>query len=691
MRPFLPLSPGFRSVYENAALGIFQAQHCQCARIFIYSAIPGRHNLIEQRRDGTPGLKGTAAKNDQAEVALWKQPQETDWFAASEAEHFVQFYDSDSFLLNSLSGFISTGLTAGESCVVVANQAHRLSLEERLHVSGLDMNGARRSGQYLALDSSETLTKIMVNGSPERGRFMDVVGGLIGRASSGGGGLRVFGDMVAQLSAAGQHQAAVDLEALWNDLRQKHSFSLYCAYPLHVFGDETHGPALADVCTQHSHVIPAESYSILPDHDARQRQIILLQQKARLLEAELKERDRRLAREQLARAEAETANRLKDQFLATVSHELRTPLNAIIGWSHMLRGGKLDPTTASRAVETIERNAKAQAQLVEDLLDVSRMITGNLRLNVMSVDVAAVINMAVDCVQLAAATKNIQLEVTLDPSARHVEGDAGRLQQVVWNLLANSIKFTPAGGRILVRLRRLAAGLQVQVSDTGAGISPDFLPFIFDRFRQADGSSTRTQGGLGLGLAIVRHLVELHGGTVKAESEGEGCGATFTIQLPLAVVSEGAAKPRRVTGSLLRDDGPREYSSAPRMLDHVRILLVDDDLDTLHVLRAKLTACQAEVETASSAAAAIEILSWFDPDVVVSDLAMPGQDGYALIDKIRAGESGNGKQLPAIALTAYVRVEDRTRALSAGFNLFVPKPVQPEELVAAIANLIELA
>lgn len=642
--------------------------------------------MIEQSSNAKSRVRNTTAGNNLADVSFWDLPAGAEWQHQGEPDHFVQFYDSDTFLLNSLTGFVGTGLTAGDACVVVANQAHRHSLEERLHVSGLDVDGARHSGQYLALDSSEMLAKFMVAGVPERDRFMDVVGGLIAQASGSRGHVRVFGDMVAQLSASGQHRAAVDLEALWNDLRQVHPFSLYCAYPLHVFGDETQGPALADVCTQHTRVIPAESYSILPDQDTRLREIILLQQKARLLEAELKERERLLAREQLARAEAETANRLKDQFLATVSHELRTPLNAIIGWSHMLRGGKLDQATASRAVETIERNAKAQAQLIEDLLDVSRMITGNLRLRVAPVDMAAVINMAIDCVQLAAETKDIQLEVLLDPSVRHVAGDAGRLQQVVWNLLANSIKFTPAGGRIVVRLQRLRSSLQIRVSDNGTGISSEFLPFIFDRFRQADGSSTRNQGGLGLGLSIVRHLVELHGGTVSAESDGAGRGATFTIQLPLAVVAE-PARLSRVTGSLLREEP--QYSGPPPSLDQVRVLLVDDDRDNLQVLAAQLGECKAEVETAASAAEALEILSWYQPDVLVSDLAMPDEDGYSLIDKIRVREA-DGKQVPAIALTAYVRVEDRTRALSAGFNLFVPKPVQPNELVAAIANLIEL-
>jgi signal transduction histidine kinase/ActR/RegA family two-component response regulator len=407
------------------------------------------------------------------------------------------------------------------------------------------------------------------------------------------------------------------------------------------------------------------------------------------VQRELEERERLLTREQAARSEAESANRMKDEFLATVSHELRTPLNAIIGWSHLLRKGNADKATMARAVETIERNAKSQAQMVEDILDVSRVITGKLRLNIGPVDAAAIINAAIDCVQLAADSKGIRLEVTLDPSARHTSGDSGRLQQVVWNLLSNAIKFTPAGGRVDVRLERADSSIQIKVSDTGEGVSTDFLPFIFDRFRQADGTSTRRHGGLGLGLAIVRHLVELHGGTVHAESMGEGCGATFTIRLPLRKDEAARAKDenawRRGDPSLVR---PSLLIAQP-LLDGVKVLLVDDDKDSLHVMSVMLTENRAKVQAAASVAEALEALQWYRPDVIVSDLAMPGEDGYSLIAKVRALEADGDKRILAVALTASVRVEDRSRALAAGFNMFVPKPVEPSELVTAIASLAE--
>jgi signal transduction histidine kinase/ActR/RegA family two-component response regulator len=404
------------------------------------------------------------------------------------------------------------------------------------------------------------------------------------------------------------------------------------------------------------------------------------------VQQELERSEKALTRTEIARSEAESANRMKDEFLATVSHELRTPLNAIIGWSHMLRHGQLDQRNTERAFETIERNAKAQAQLVEDILDVSRIITGQLKLKIGVVDAAAVITAALDAVQLAADSKGIQLEVTLDRSARHILGDAARLQQVVWNLLSNAIKFTPTNGRVAVRLERREANVQIKVSDTGKGITREFLPSVFDRFRQADATSTREHGGLGLGLSIVRHFVELHGGTVEASSEGEDRGAMFTITLPSLGTNTAevipAPKPISLGQSRVR------FAAVP-MLTGKRVLLVDDDRDTLQVLEVMLGQHEAQIQLAASAAEALEVLQWYQPDVLVFDLEMPGEDGYSLIRRIRGNQTPNGNLAPAIALTAHVRVEERARALSAGFNLFVPKPVEGDELVVAILNLAD--
>ncbi|MFL6275279.1 MAG: ATP-binding protein [Blastocatellia bacterium] len=457
----------------------------------------------------------------------------------SDSDHFVQFYESDDFLLNSLSSYVGMGLSMDDACIVVATRPHRESLDKRLQDYGLDVFAARASAQYIQLDAAETLSQFMDGRVLEAGRFAEVVGSLVMRAAGTRRRVRIFGEMVALLWGQDNIEAALRLEALWNDLRKTHPFVLFCAYPMSACGGEALADPLKGICASHSRVIPAESYAALADPDERLRAIIELQQKAATLEAEIAERRQaeaalRAVKDELVIqvAEARTANRMKDEFLATVSHELRTPLNAIIGWSHLLRRGGLDEAMAGRAVETIERNARVQAQLIEDILDVSRIITGKLRLKISNVDLAAVINAAIDAVQLAATSKGIRLEVTLDPSARHLAGDASRLQQIIWNLLSNAIKFTPAGGRVEVRLERATGSARIRVTDCGEGISKDLLPFIFDRFRQGDGTSTRRHGGLGLGLAIVRHLTELHGGAVYADSPGPGGGASFTIELP---------------------------------------------------------------------------------------------------------------------------------------------------------------
>jgi PAS domain S-box-containing protein len=396
------------------------------------------------------------------------------------------------------------------------------------------------------------------------------------------------------------------------------------------------------------------------------------------------ERERLLQNEQAAREEAERANRLKDEFLATVSHELRTPLNAILGWSQMLQNSNLDEAAAKRALSTIERNARAQNQLIDDLLDVSRIITGQLRLNVRAVDLSSVIMAAVDAAGPAAEAKNIRLQTLIDPQAGQISGDPDRVQQVVWNLLSNAIKFTPKDGRVQARLERVNSHVEIVVSDTGIGIEPEFLPFVFERFRQSDGSTTRSHGGLGLGLAIVRQLVELHGGTVSVESEGEGKGATFIVNLPLLPIRKEP-----------ESDVPRIHPTAqngspahcPPELSGLRVLLVDDEADSRDLLNFVLESCEAQVLTTSSAAEALELIKRERFDVIVSDIGMPEEDGYSLIRKIRALSNELGGNTPAIALTAYARAEDRVQALRSGFQMHIAKPVEAVELIAAVANL----
>jgi PAS domain S-box-containing protein len=391
-----------------------------------------------------------------------------------------------------------------------------------------------------------------------------------------------------------------------------------------------------------------------------------------------------LLREQEARAQLEAANRSKDEFLATVSHELRTPLNAILGWTRMLQTGAVGGgDRLQRALETIERNARVQTQLVEDILDVSRIIAGKLRVQVRHIDLRTVIHSAVDAVRPAAEAKQLELALDLHDEASDFHGDPDRLQQVVWNLLSNAIKFTPGKGKVTVELFRSNGHVEIAVSDTGMGIAPDFLPHVFDRFRQADSSITRMQGGLGLGLAIVRHLVEVHGGTVQAESEGEGKGARFTVRLP---VREVQAQPEEDAAAKGNTAAPEPVAPiAPTSLRGLRILVVDDDADAREMLGVMLGNYGAEVTVARSVDEALDLISRQAPDILVSDIGLPSEDGYALIRRIRG--SPETARLPALALTAYATVADHRRALEAGFQRHVSKPVDPAELAGLVATM----
>ena len=400
------------------------------------------------------------------------------------------------------------------------------------------------------------------------------------------------------------------------------------------------------------------------------------------------ERSRLLASEREARANAERQGRLKDEFLATLSHELRTPLNAILGWSQVLRhGGGRDERDLAEGLETIERNARAQAKIVEDLLEMSRIISGKVRLDVQRLNLPSVVEAAVETVRHAADAKGVRLSVVLDPLAGPVSGDPNRLQQVVWNLLSNAIKFTPRGGRVQVLLERVNSHLEVSVIDTGEGIRPEFLPHVFDRFKQADASTTRRHGGLGLGLSIVKQLVELHGGTVRAKSPGAGMGSTFTVSLPLTPIHSGEEQEQdRRHPRAEAEPPPAGLDDCPK-LKGVRVLVVDDEADSRALVKRLLEDCEATVLTAGSAAEALESVRRERPDVVISDIGMPGEDGYTLMRKVRALAPENGGSVPAVALTAYARSEDRRRAILAGYQMHVAKPVEPAELITMVASL----
>ncbi|SEO54686.1 PAS domain-containing sensor histidine kinase [Nitrosovibrio sp. Nv6] len=393
------------------------------------------------------------------------------------------------------------------------------------------------------------------------------------------------------------------------------------------------------------------------------------------------EKKQLLENERIARSDAERANRIKDEFLATLSHELRTPLNAILGWSQLILQGTMSMKDIQRGIETIERNARAQNKLIEDLLEMSSIISGKVRLDVQRLDLAAIAEVAVESVAPAAEAKGIRIRKIIDPGAGLVSGDHNRLQQIIWNLLSNAVKFTPKGGTVEVIVERVASHLEVTVRDSGAGIKPEFLIYVFDRFRQADSSLTRNHGGLGLGLAIVKQLVGLHGGTVRAESEGEGKGASFIVSLPLAPINDS-----RDRQSLAAPPHPalqNGYISLPG----VKILVIDDEPDARELINEVLTQCEAEVITAASAMEGLEILKSQRPDVMISDIGMPEIDGYQFIREVRNLPAIHGGKTPAIALSAFAHSEDRTKAMIAGYQIHLSKPVESQELIASIGNL----
>ena len=418
------------------------------------------------------------------------------------------------------------------------------------------------------------------------------------------------------------------------------------------------------------------SVGLLKDPQGRPRQFVgVIEDITALKEAQ--------AGERAARAEAERMSDLKDEFLATLSHELRTPLSAILGWSQVIASRRMEGEELQRAVQVIERNARAQTRLIEDLLDMSRITSGKVRLDVQPVEPAAFIDAALETVRPAAEAKRIRLEKVLDPKAGPISGDPGRLQQVVWNLLSNAIKFTPSGGKIQVVLARVNSHVEVSVSDTGIGIAPEFLPHVFDRFRQADGSTTRRHGGLGLGLAIAKHLVELHGGSLSARSAGQDRGATFAVDLPLTAVHRRDPKEERVhPASAVKAAPPVALPD----LSGLTILAVDDQPDARELLRRVLEDSGARVLTAGSASEALAVAERERPHVLVSDIGMPGADGFDLLRQLRALGPHRGGDIPAIALTAFARSEDRTKVLRAGFRMHVSKPVEAAELCFAVAN-----
>ncbi|HET6893578.1 MAG TPA: PAS domain S-box protein [Pyrinomonadaceae bacterium] len=438
--------------------------------------------------------------------------------------------------------------------------------------------------------------------------------------------------------------------------------------------------------TKEGSVLYCEWYnSVL--HDDGGKLVSVLSLVLDVTERKLAEEERAalLVRERDARKEAEDADRLKDEFLATLSHELRTPLTSILGWALMIRSKDIEEEHIDRAIETIERNARSQARLIDDLLDVSRIITGNLRLDVRPINMAPILEAAHDALRPTAEAKGVTVTTEFDPECCLVKADPNRLRQVIWNLLLNAIKFTHRGGKVSVNLSGVGSSARLIVRDNGEGITAEFLPYVFHRFRQAEGSISRRKGGLGLGLAVVRHLVELHGGTVSAESEGQGRGATFTVELPLA---EERRDPARTDDRRLEVERRQRKVAHVPSLEGMRVLLVEDDDDSRRLLAMMLKRHGAEVISTASAPEALNSFADTFPDIVISDIGIPDQDGYQLINKVRALPAERGGQTPAIALTGYATNRDRERALSAGYQLHIAKPVEPADLVSAIVSLV---
>jgi hypothetical protein len=417
---------------------------------------------------------------------------------------------------------------------------------------------------------------------------------------------------------------------------------------------------------------------------ARERQYQVRDQLEAREKAEA-ERTILLEAERTARGEAERAGQMKDEFLATLSHELRTPLNAVLGWAQLLQMPSVDAKEMAEGIVVIERNARAQAQIIEDLLDMSRIISGKVRLEVQSLDLASVVQAALETIQPAAYAKEIRVRALLDSEAGPITGDPNRLQQVFWNLLSNAVKFTPKGGRVQVDLKRVDSHLEVSVTDNGEGIEPAFLPHVFDRFRQADATASRAHSGLGLGLAIVRQLVELHGGTISVRSAGRNSGSSFVVSLPM-MVAHSSREPKIERRHTTATGSPTMVHRPMRMAG-VKVVIVDDEPDARSLLRRLLEDCDAEVHTAETADEAVALVQAERPHVLISDIGMPGEDGYGLIRRVRALSAETGGHTPAVALTAYARAEDRVKAIVAGFQHHLSKPVEPSELIAIVASL----
>jgi signal transduction histidine kinase len=601
-------------------------------------------------------------------AATSKLASRTNGSVPEESEHFVQFYETNAFLLDSLRDFIGLGLVSGDACIVVATDGRRAGLDERLEASGLNKFASPASSQYVALDAAETLAKFMVDGSPDPGRFSDVVGGIITQAAQGNRRVRIFGEMVALLWADGNRDAAIRLEELWNGLQETHPFLLFCAYPMNIIGGATSAIHFSHICTTHSRVIPAESYLALDGSDNRLRKIAELQQQAISLQAEIAERKR-------AEEELKQASRRKDEFLAMLAHELRNPLAPILSAVELMRrNGSADPNL-QQARNVIERQSQHLTRLVDDLLDAARITQGKITLRKEKLELMNIIGRAVETSRPFIESHGHQLSLSLPQEPLRLEGDLVRLAQAISNLLNNAAKYTEECGHIWLTAERVETEAVLRVRDNGMGISETLLPHIFDLFSQANRSLDRSDGGLGVGLAIVRSLVEMHGGRVEAISAGSGQGSEFVVHLPL-VTKE--AQSREIIPTTSADHAP-----APRACR--RILVVDDNVDSAQCMALLLKIDGHEVYVAHDGRAAIDTAEMFHPQVVLLDIGLPKMNGYEVARRLR--EWPEMQKAVLIALTGYGREEDHRLSEQAGFDYHLTKPVNPNTVQDIVDSL----
>ncbi len=584
-----------------------------------------------------------------------------------DSSHLVQFYEDDAYLVDSVSRIIGASLEDGEGTVVIATPSHRDLIEERLRDRGLDLQSLSEQGRFLALDASETLAKISLDDYPNAARFDEVIATAIAKSTDASPRhfTRAFGEMVALLWADGKREAALRLEALWNELSQRARFSLVCAYPLNTFSTAVDGDYLAKVCDAHSHVIPTESYTTLTNIDDRGRSVIRLQHKAHLLESEVAMRKRVETDLRSKVTELADADRRKNEFLAMLGHELRNPLSAVL---NAITAADLDESHRDRALDIARRQTAQLTRLVDDLLDVARITQGRIALRKEPVSVGDIVELAVEQNRAAAEARQQRLVVIAPPDTRaiRVDVDSARMQQVISNVIQNASKFTPARGRIEVSLRRQGADVTIRVRDTGIGIAPEMLPRVFDLFAQGDVAMDRSQGGLGIGLTLVKQLVTMHGGRVEARSDGLGTGSQFEVSLPIL---DDPVK-----------DKPLEDTPAGR--GSSRVLIVEDNADAAESMHMLLELLGHKVHAAADGFVALDILAENSFDVILIDIGLPAMDGYTLAGHIRALPACGKTRL--VALTGYGLEEDRRRALAAGFDHHIVKPVDIDRLQALL-------